>query len=368
MSVKFFPYLLTISFVFLSYSVGAQPDSVSLPKPTGPWPVGTISYSLADDGRLAVFGPEKGRGPRSLMVQLWYPAEVTKNGVKAPYNPISADYRKVISNSHLRAPFSEQVDHAPVVIIAPGRGTERYLYTALAEELSSHGYVVASVDMPGIGYTIYGDGLIIPPSRDFRPPRGMMGGPYEKVDSFFQAPTRLGMEDLQLVLDHLDEINRKDVGNRFTDRLNLGEIGLFGHSLGGRIAGGFAARESRVKAYASMEGIPPRAVRYGGRIKFPTLLLCSSGTWPYAKANYGSMIDNRSAPVYMALLPGFGHNSLTDNPLIYPDNFRSDIDAGEGLNVGRQLLLTYFNAQLMGKGGLKDDLGKIEPVDLRVHE
>jgi hypothetical protein len=80
------------------------------------------------------------------------------------------------------------------------------------------------------------------------------------------------------------------------------------------------------------------------------------------------MIDNRPAPVYMALLPGFGHNSLTDNPLIYPDNFRSDIDAGEGLNVGRQLLLTYFNAQLMGKGGLKDDLGKIEPVDLRVHE
>ncbi|MTB50084.1 alpha/beta fold hydrolase [Lewinella sp. W8] len=360
--------LFLISCLMWSTVVVGQPDTVHLPPPTGPLPVGTVSFELADTDRPARFGPVRGRSPRSLMVQIWYPAERSASEVRAPYNPVSADYRKVTGNSYLRAPFVEGSGKAPVIVVVPGRGTERYLYTVLAEELSSHGYVVVSVDMPGIGYTVYGDGLVIPPSKDFRPPRGMMGGPYEKVDSFFQAPTELGVEDLTLVLRHLEELNRADAANRFTGRLQLDGIGLFGHSLGGRIAGALAARDGRVKAYASMEGIPPRAVRYEGQITFPTLLLCSDGTWPYAKENYGSMIENRSAAVFMVLLPGFGHNSLTDNPLIYPDNFRSEIDPATGLTVGRKLLLTYYDALLRDGDNPGPVLKKIEEVNVRAHE
>ncbi|GGD45399.1 carboxylic ester hydrolase [Muriicola marianensis] len=347
-------------------SLNAQTDSVRLIEPRGPYPVGTVTYEWQDRVRLAEYSafPED---KRMVVAQLWYPASPAPGDHKAVYNPISEDYRKVIGNSYLRAGFHPSVKNANLILIAPGRGTERFLYTTLAEDLASYGFVVVSVDMPSIGYTIFGDGMIVKPDPSFRPPPGMMGGPYEKVDQFFERPTALGAADLELVYQKLTELNRADPDQRFTNRLNLESVGIFGHSLGGRIAGQFAANHSFVTAYAAMEGIPPRDVRYEGKIEIPTLMICSKGTLPYAIENYNSYLDNSPVATYFAVLEDFGHNTLTDNPFIYPDRFNYAIDPEEGLKISRKLLSAYFFMQLMGRGDLQKDLNDIEQLNISIH-
>ena len=99
-----------------------------------------------------------------------------------------------------------------------------------------------------------------------------------------------------------------------------------------------------------MEGIPPRDVRYQGKIGIPVVLLCSSGTWPYAKENYFSLIDNRSAPVTMIELVDFGHNSVTDDPFIFPGDYNYRIDPTEGLQAIRKISVEYFNRVFRQEG------------------
>lgn len=357
-------YLFTATMPVLV--LNAQADSVRLMEPRGPYPVGTVTYEWQDPSRPAEYSayPED---RRTVVAQFWYPANRAPDDQQASYNPISEDYRMVGTNSSLRSAFHPTVENANLILFAPGRGTERFLYTTLAEDLASHGFVVVSVDMPSIGYTIFGDGQIVKPDPSFSPPPGMMGGPYEKVDQFFEKPTTMGSADLYLVYEKLTELNRADPDQRFTGRLKLDGVGIFGHSLGGRIAGQFTASHDFVKAYASMEGIPPREVRYKGRIGIPTLMICSKGTLPYAIENYHSYLDNSPVTTYFAVLDDFGHNSVTDNPFIYPDRFNYLIDPEEGLKISRELLSAYFFMQLKGRGDLQKDLTDIGQLNISIH-
>lgn len=340
--------LIIILCLGLTTQLFCQIDSFHLIKPTGKYKVGTMTYEWTDDTRPIKLTSHQG-DKRTIVVQLWYPATINRYSIRAPYSVLSKDYQKVTSNSYLRPPFNETLKRSKLILFSPGRGTERFQYTTIIEELASHGFVVAAVDMPQIGYVAYQDGLIIKPSLAFKPPRGMMGGPYEKIDEFFEIPTEMGWTDLEFVFQQIKALNSKDPNGRFTEKINLQSIGIFGHSLGGRIAGKFAVENENVAAYISMEGIPPRAIRYAGKLNFPVAMLCSSGTWPYAKENYFSLIDNRSNPVYMIELEGFGHNSVTDNPYLSPDNFKYQINPEVGLKISREVVLNYFDSILNKK-------------------
>lgn len=334
---------LIIIFVTFSTILFGQADSIQLLQPTGIYPVGTIIYEWTDNTRDIQLTSHNG-DKRTINVQLWYPARIDGTSIKAPYSSLSKEYEYVSANSYLRPSFNEEMKNSNLIIFAPGRGTEKFLYTTIAEELASHGFFVASVDMPEIGYVLYQDGMIVKPSSKFKPPRGMMGGPYELVDKFFEEPTELGFRDLEFAYKKITELNTSDPNNRFTQKINLQSIGIFGHSLGGRIAGKFAVENTNVKAYISMEGIPPREIRYEGKINIPIAMLCSSGTWPYAKENYFSLINNRNSTVFMIELLDFGHNSVTDNPFIYPSSFNYKIDPQLGLKISREIILNYFES------------------------
>ena len=355
--------LVTILMTALLYP---QADTVRLMPPSGPYAVGTKIYEWSDASRTANYTSNKG-DRRTLVVQIWYPASLNEKEIRASYSPISKDYQKVLTNSYLGPEFNNSVKRANLILIAPGRGTERFLYSTLSEDLASYGFVVASVDMPLIGYTTFGDGRIVRPSSAFKPPPGMMGGPYEKVDEFFEAPTSMGVKDLDFVYDQLVKLNEDDPDQRFTARLNLGAIGIFGHSLGGRIAGKYTSLHDYVKAYAAMEGIPPREVRFQGKIDIPTAMLCSSGTLPYAKDNYNSFIENAPSAVYFVEMHGFGHNSVTDNPFIYPNSFSYQIDPEFGLKVSREIVSGYFKMLLRKEGDLVKDLKEVEQLSITKH-
>ena len=358
---------LSFLFTILSIKVYCQTDSICIMKPTGKYQVGTMIYEWIDSTRLSCYSPHQNE-KRTLVVQVWYPAKVDENTPAAPYAINSSVYKKVISHSYLRASFTDQLEKAKLILISPGRGTERFLYTTIIEELASQGYFVASVDMPGIGYTSYHDGFIIKPSSAFSPPSGMMAGPYEKVDEFFEQPTEIGYQDLTFALSKIVALNQSDINGRFVGKIDTENIGVFAHSLGGRIAGEFTAKTQNVKAYISMEGIPPRNVRYNGEINIPIAMLCSSGTLPYAIKNYNSLTDNRSNTVYMIELTGFGHNSVTDEPFIFPEKYDYKIAPDKALKITRSLVSNYFESYLSGKGTFLESIEGLENMKTEVYE
>ena len=341
--IKILTTILVLSFTFQSY---CQSDTIQLIKPNGKYSVGTSVYEWTDTSREMEIRADF-RQKRVIVTQLWFPTTVDSTIKNAPYSALSKDYQKTLTHSFLRAAIAEEIDKAPLIIIVPGRGTERFLYTTIAEELASQGFVVASVDMPEIGYVIYQDGYTIYPSQKFKTPKGMMSGPYKLVDTFFEKPTEIGYQDLMFVVENITELN----AYAFENKLDLNKMGVFGHSLGGRIAGEFTARNKKVRALSTMEGIPPRDVRYEGKIDVPSLMLCSSGTLKYAIDNYNSFIDNRKNIVYLTELVDFGHNSLTDNPYIYPKSFGYGIDSKKALEISRTLLTEFFKENLLGENG-----------------
>lgn len=334
-------------------SAFSQSDSTHTLRPTGGFSVGTITYEWTDARRTLQYSSYPS-DKRKIITQIWYPAAKDSLAKTAPYNALSKDYRHVASHSKLMPAFAANQKNVPLILICPGRGVERFGYTSLAEELASQGYVVAAIDMPLIGYVYYPDGYVLLPSTKYRTPRGLMAGPYEKVDEFYHEPTQIGTEDVLFVMKRIEELNTQDVSARFIGKINLNNVGLFGHSLGGRIAGSFAAQDSRIKALVTMEGIPPRDVRYKGLLKIPSSMWVSSGTLPFAKENYQVLIDNRQSAVESVELKKFGHNSVTDFPLITPSQFKYEVNITRGLEISRQLLVYFFDSHLKSKASKLD--------------
>jgi dienelactone hydrolase len=355
--------LMAIIFLALNLKGLCQTDTVQLIKLTGKNLVGTSVYEWTDESREMKIRPDLSQ-QRVIVTQFWYPAKPDSSLTKAPYSALSKDYQKTFGNSYLRASITEEIDEIPLIIIVPGRGTERFLYTTIAEELASQGFVVASVDMPEIGYVIFQDGFTLYPSDDFKTPSGMMTGPYELVDAFFERPTEIGYQDLIFSLEKITELNT----TAFAGKMDLKTIGVFGHSLGGRIAGALTAKSEQVKALATMEGIPPRDVRYEGKIVVPSLMMCGSGTLKYAEDNYNSFIDNRKNIVYLTELVDFGHNSMTDNPYIFPENFKYEIDPQKALEISRTLLTDFFKEHLIGETGFYEKNKDLEFVKMVKHQ
>ncbi|BAT53136.1 hypothetical protein NOS3756_20950 [Nostoc sp. NIES-3756] len=104
----------------------------------------------------------------------------------------------------------------PVIVISHGLADNRNGFVYLAQHLASHGFVVAALDHP------------VANSKQFQqflagiasPPR-----PTELID----RPL-----DVKYLLDELQRLSETD--SRFKDKLNLQQVGVIGHSLGGYTA------------------------------------------------------------------------------------------------------------------------------------
>jgi len=60
--------------------------------------------------------------------------------------------------------------------------------------------------------------------------------------------------DIAFALDRLERLNRSDASGKFTGRLDLTRVGVFGHSFGGAQAAQFCSQDSRCKAGIDVDG------------------------------------------------------------------------------------------------------------------
>jgi dienelactone hydrolase len=358
------PLALTALALFAAGTSAQEVSSRPVPAPTGPHRVGTTVWHWSDPTRSDEFTSDP-EDVREVMVQAWYPAAPDSSETPAPYAPLDAELAAYRSWSYPAARIASVDGTLPVVLIAPGRGIARYRYSGIAEDLASHGYFVVGVDSPHSGRVTYPDGRFIPPAERYRVPIEVLTGPYARVDEFFEEAAALGSQDLLFVLERLAELNRNDPARRFVDRLDLTRMGLFGHSLGGRIGGAAVGTDPRFVAFASMEGVPPPTQRRGG-MDAAVLMLVSTELPAMAQPNIREVIPPRRSDVWIATLEGFGHNSVTDLPHFAPDGGGYEVEPVAGMEAIRNLLRLFFDEYVRERSGIGQAATTPDRVTLEV--
>lgn len=237
-----------------------------LPVPTGDFKVGTQALHFVDRDREEVFDKTT-NGKRELMIQVWYPAQNT-SGKPSPFihdakimNPMAKNYglpgfafehlKYVLSHSYEEADISSQYSSYPLIIINPGFGSSRFLHTSQAENLASHGYIVAVIDHTYNTFgTVFPDGRITTcKTNDFFSPENDYQTEMDNRDNIGKVLT----DDVTFTLNQFELINSGQIPSSLKGKLDLGHIGVYGHSIGGATAYD-SSYDSRITAGINLDG------------------------------------------------------------------------------------------------------------------
>ncbi|HEX8806364.1 MAG TPA: dienelactone hydrolase family protein [Candidatus Aquilonibacter sp.] len=222
---------------FMAYSL------LELPVPSGPFAVGTVSFTLQRP-----IEPGE-RSPGQFTVQLWYPA--LASGKRALYGTGVGGrgawlYHRLV-RTHSAAGAIPFVRRSPVIIYVPAWGGQRTENTALAEDLASHGYAVAAIDDV---------------TRDSPVLDRLAGSIDVRSDEAYSltlelARRRLAYETQRAssVLDYLTHLDAGDPRNPFTGRFDLRRVGILGYSFGGAVALEACRYDHRFSAAMNLDGI-----------------------------------------------------------------------------------------------------------------
>lgn len=299
----------------------AQGNAPSLPEPSGPCPVGTTSLWLKDTSRPDPWAA--GVDTRELMVSLWYPA-------------------------------GRQRSH-PLVVLSPGFTNSRSTLTALAEDLASHGYVVAGIDHTYESYaTAFPDGRVT--TCLARERRG--NGSQEKVAAGRAA-------DVSFVLGELTGAHPAWPGAGLIDPSRMG---MAGHSAGGAAAIAAMLADPRIRAGIDMDGSTAAPIPDRG-LSRPFLFLGSQSSYTPGSGGPAATPRDRK-PLKSAVttwerdwellvgwkrwlvVAGAVHASFTDLGLL-ADQIGLDIGAGipgtRSLAITRAYVRAFFDQHLRGK-------------------
>jgi dienelactone hydrolase len=304
----------------------------TLPAPAGPYTVGRTSFAWRDTSRLDPLAPDS-TAKREMFAWAWYPADSAAGAVQAPYLPEAwlRQLRRGRSEQRLDrvrghalegAPVSNAEARFPVLIFAPGAGMQPTHYTALAEEVASHGYVVIAVTHP---YST--PAVVFPDGRVLRREQS-------RVPFSFVAMVPVFGADLVSTLDHVVAEHAR--GDAFFARLDTARVGVFGHSFGGAAAAEACRRDRRLRAGMDLDGSVFGDAMTNG-VPQPFLLMMAGVDWwdrirgeePrfYPDRDQGylheRMLFDRSPTAYYVTVPGLSHMNFADQAFFF--------DAREGL-------------------------------------
>ncbi len=271
---------------------------IVLPTPTGSFAVGRVIYDWTDDANVDTLAPVSGT-KRELLVWIWYPTAAGRSvamddylpaQMRAPASPaggplifrllsrvfvlLTRDLSKVHAHGLWNADVSSQQRSYPVVIMRAGASLEVWNYSTLAEDLASHGYVVVGFDAPYRSFTVvFPDGRVMRRIPENNPELCLEKTGQER-DRCANRVLTAWTADTSFVLDRLQQLNASDASGKFTGRLDMTRVGVFGHSFGGAAAALFCHEDSRCKAAIDVDGAPHGSVIQAG-IDRPFMFLLS---------------------------------------------------------------------------------------------
>lgn len=239
--------LFFISLLF-SFSNLISAEKLTLPKPTGIYPVGTKAFEMTDEKRKMFRGEES----RKWMIQAFYPVE--KHEGTYPYMPETLKNGKILDIevlTHAKPSASLLKESSyPLVIFVPGLGQERQKYTILCEELASQGYVILSLDQPYVSnFVRFTDNTKI--TLNFKDAWKLTLGRNDRDYryQFYDQAMDATINDIKFILDHIDTINK----DHFDLTLDIHQTILMGHSFGGNVAHHLGFIDPRIKAIVDID-------------------------------------------------------------------------------------------------------------------
>ncbi|MFI8100990.1 alpha/beta hydrolase [Streptomyces sp. NPDC086023] len=332
---------------------GAGPE---LPRPTGRWAVGRSVLHLVDRSRPDPWVPAA--GARELMVTVDYPAARSGTGASAPY--ASTDEVRAMLEGYGLADAVPAAELAamrtyarpdarpapgryPLVLLSPGFTVSRYTLTALAEDLASRGYVVASVD-----HAYESLGIRTPDGR-------LLGcevcGPVSEGRVPESEITAGRARDVSYVLDRLT--GRHPAWKYARTTVDRKRVGMAGHSIGGASAATAMAADGRIRAGVNMDGAFHGELPEGGPGGRPFMLLGTDDdmhrpggrdhTWDTAWDRFGGWKR-------WLTVAGSDHFTFSDAPA-FLDHYgvpRAPLPADRALGTTRAYVAAFFDLHLKG--------------------
>lgn len=338
-----------------------------MPKPAGRYPVGTVIYEWLDENRDETLAGVPA-GKRRLLVQVWYPAEVGSGAEPGPYmNEIEtilpavakkfglptfmlSHLSLVRSHSHFNTPLARTVERFPALVFSHGYGGLRMQNTYQLEELASQGYIVFAPDHTyGAAVTTFLDGTVV-----LNPPNLLPDGAPD--EEYLKAAQKIGdawAADIRFVFDEIEKLNSGQIVGIFQGRINLDQIGVFGHSTGGGAAAEVCYIDPRCKAGLAMDAwlVPYDRLMTEQGLKAPFFFM-QSESWPHGPNTtlLLSLYKNMKAPAWRLTIAGANHYDFTDISLLTPLapalGIKGPISGWRALGMINAYTVAFFNQAL----------------------
>jgi dienelactone hydrolase len=355
----FFVTLLAIMLVGVGASGVARVQARQLTLPTGPSAVGRVELALTDSARADPFASD-GR-PREIAVWIWYPTAKGSSATTASYLPNSwadaankvngpasilfQDNNAVRTNSIASAPL--QGKSPPVVVLMPGLGPSIAEYSALAEDLASHGYAVVGINATGSSQVVgFPDGHLV-----YGTAEGSIAE--TNVDAWYVSATRLvsvWVDDASFVASALTK------NPPATGPLDFGRVAYVGHSLGGNASFEACAHDSRCVSAIDLDGTIFSQVRRAG-MKAPGLILQANDKTPCDGFCQRRKDDFKALTLGGSIrdlaIDGAEHYNFTDSgvlyaPVLHPAGQLGSIDGARGLLITRDVVRAFLDQEVRG--------------------
>ncbi|HET6855994.1 MAG TPA: dienelactone hydrolase family protein [Streptomyces sp.] len=305
------------------------------PEPSGRFAVGTRVVQWTDPRRPETFTADP-HDRRTVVIQLWYPAQKSPAGTqRAQYLGRSEHEARTVSEglaravglpgflvdgvpgAHTRsvfnAPVADRGGRFPVVLFSPGSSGVRTQNTAWAEELASHGYLVAALDHP------YDSAAVVLTDGRTIHTKTVSTGDQDKDNKLAADWTAVRAADLGFVLTQLDRLGRGEMTGPLTGRPDTSRVAVTGHSMGGAAAVQAARQDRRFDAVIDLDGYPHGPT--SPSLHQPTLALTQAIT-PETDPQYIPRLTKalklNTATSYRLTVPGAAHLTFMDGPLYLP--------------------------------------------------
>jgi len=365
-------------------------ETIELPAPTGPYKVGTVAWRVTDAARSETFAGTGVR--RQVEVLAWYPA-APGHGKPAPYlreglaelppglRTALGSLAAVRTHASLDAPPVASPKKLPVLVFSHGFGGIPSSYTALLEDLASHGYAVLSIVHPyeATAATL-ADGQVVSMFDEAGKPRQTFKdvlAEWDHEDAKMAAVTREAKEedqlrllreyvsglhatratidrwvaDTKLVLDQLSSLPRTGAAGRLAAKLDLGRLGAFGHSMGGVVSGEYCLDDRRCQAGLNLDGIPQSGTMIDRRLSPPFLMVYSARP---GRLGASDAIYRRAASRYYrcdvrdTLHLDFSDMALWGGPLRKSGGLGT-LPPARAVEITRSIVRQYFDQELLGR-------------------
>lgn len=387
----------------LSVSLPSALPVFEIPEASGPYTVGTMDMLLELEREEVITADTE--DTRNLMIKVWYPSKekgvemdpyvdlAGRNGFANKYGllPSMLNYLdKVETNVFRNIQVADET--FPVLIFSHGYNSKANGYYALLKELVSQGYIIFAIN-----HTYESTGSTFPDGRliyfDYEYARQIQTNTWSVMEPVIEAfKSDLSFEDRHPIVqkglttyfvrdmverwaqDMVDVVNKLDEWNNsgfLKGKLDMSNVGTFGHSRGGGPAGETLLMDNRIKAAANIDG-----VQWGQIVDtiFQKPFLFLSADWPeeHEDLNEHAYINKSTSVFYEGTIRESGHSNFMDIPFMIPLRALSlagNIDPHLSMEITTKVITSFFDKHLKEKDIDLNDVGvKYDMLELNVYK